>query len=232
MARLPANAISGASPANGSVKQRLTASLTWQHNFFGDYATAVTALYDGHTGNPYSWTFGNDANGDSYSGSDLAYIPRMNDPLVAFTSTTTAQQIQQFYDFIHSDSYLNGHQGQIAGRNRANSPWINQVDLSFRQEVPGFFPDGAKGELRFDIFNFMNLLNKDWGQQEYVGFPYNRTLANYQGVNADGQMVYGLPTDRNGNYQPGGMITYDGGRDIKTNVVSRWSAMITLRYTF
>ena len=221
-----------ASPANGSVKQRLTASLTWQHSFFGDYATAVTALYDGHTGNPYSWTFGNDANGDSYSGSDLAYIPRMNDPLVAFTSTTTAQQIQQFYDFIHSDSYLNGHQGQIAGRNRANSPWINQVDLSFRQEVPGFFPDGAKGELRFDIFNFMNLLNKDWGQQEYVGFPYNRTLANYQGVNADGQMVYGLPTDRNGNYQPGGMITYDGGRDIKTNVVSRWSAMITLRYTF
>ncbi|MEO5624413.1 MAG: carboxypeptidase regulatory-like domain-containing protein [Dokdonella sp.] len=218
------------SPANGSIKQRLSASLTWQHNFFGDYATAVSAFYDGHTGNPYSWTFGNDANGDSYSGSDLAYIPRVGD--VAFTSTTTAQQQQQFFDFIKANPYLRDHQGLDAGRNRANSPWVNEVDLSFRQEVPGFFPSGAKGELRFDIFNFMNLLNKDWGQQEYVGFPYNRTLANYQGVGPDGHMIYSLPTDSHGNYQPGGLTTYDAGRDIKTNVVSRWSMMITLRYTF
>jgi hypothetical protein len=220
------------SPANGSIRQRLSASLTWQHNFFGNYATAVTAFYDGHTGNPYSWTFGNDANGDSYSGSDLVYVPRVNDPLVAFAQGTTPEQIQQFYNFIQSDSYLNDHQGMDAGRNRARSAWVNEVDLSFRQEVPGFFPEGAKGELRFDIFNFMNLLNKDWGQQQYVGFPYNRTLANYQGVNSNGQMVYGLPTDRNGNYQPGGLTVYDAGRDIKTNVVSRWSMMITLRYTF
>jgi hypothetical protein len=78
----------------------------------------------------------------------------------------------------------------------------------------------------------MNLLNKDWGHQEYVGFPYGRTLANFQGVDADGKPIYSLPTDRDGNYQPGGTIVYDAGRDIKTNVVSRWSAMVTLRYTF
>lgn len=220
-----------ASPSNGSIKQRLSASLTWQHNFFGDYATAVSAFYDGHTGNPYSWTFGNDANGDSYSGQDLAYIPRPGD--VVFTSSTTQAQIDQFYNFIGGDSYLKSHQGRIAGRNRANSAWINQVDLSFRQEIPGIFPDGAKGELRFDIFNLMNLFNKDWGQQQYVAFPYNRTLANYQGIDpTTGKMIYSLPTDKNGNYQPGGMTYYDGGRDIKTNVVSRWSVMITARYTF
>jgi hypothetical protein len=49
---------------------------------------------------------------------------------------------------------------------------------------------------------------------------------------ATGKYIYTLPTDANGNYQPGTKVVYDAGRDIKTNVVSRWSAMLTLRYTF
>ena len=41
-----------------------------------------------------------------------------------------------------------------------------------------------------------------------------------------------MPTDKNGNYQPDQMVIYDAGRNTKTNVVSRWSAMLTVRYTF
>jgi hypothetical protein len=217
-----------ASTSNYAIKQRLNASLTWQHRFFGDYVTSVSAFYDGHSGQPYSWTFGNDANGDSYS-TDLVYIPNKGD--VSFKTGTSQAVIDQFFNFIQSDSYLKDHQGAIAGRNRAASAWVNQVDLSFRQEVPGIFK-GNKGELRLDIYNFMNLLNSDWGQQSYVGFPYTRTLASYEGVDADGKYIYSLPTDKSGNYQPGQKIIYDAGRNTKTNVVSRWSAMVTLRYTF
>ncbi|MHB1057614.1 MAG: TonB-dependent receptor [Rhodanobacter sp.] len=217
-----------ASTSNYAIKQRLNASLTWQHRFFGDYVTSVSAFYDGHSGQPYSWTFGNDANGDSYS-TDLVYIPNKGD--VSFKTGTSQAVIDQFFDFIQSESYLKDHQGAIAGRNRDASAWVNQVDLSFRQEVPGIFK-GNKGELRLDIYNFMNLLNNDWGQQSYVGFPYMRTLANYEGVDADGKYIYSLPTDKNGNYQAGQKIIYDAGRNTKTNVVSRWSAMVTLRYTF
>lgn len=221
-----------ASTSNYAIKQRLNASLTWQHRFFGDYVTSISAFYDGHSGQPYSWVFGNDANGDSYK-TDLVYIPNKDDVHLvdAKGNAASAALSQQFYDFIQSDSYLKDHQGAIAGRNRAASAWVNQVDLSFRQEVPGIFK-GNKGELRLDIYNFMNLLNSDWGQQSYVGFPYTRTLANYQGVDADGKYIYSLPTDKSGNYQPGQKIIYDAGRNTKTNVVSRWSAMITLRYTF
>ena len=217
-----------ASTSNYAIKQRLNASLTWQHRFFGDYVTSVSAFYDGHSGQPYSWTFGNDANGDSYS-TDLVYIPNKDD--VSFKTGTSQAAIDQFFNFIQSDSYLKDHQGAIAGRNRAASAWVNQVDLSFRQEVPGIFK-GNKGEVRLDIYNFMNLLNNDWGQQSYVGFPYTRTLASYEGVDADGKYIYSLPTDKSGNYQPGQKIVYDAGRNTKTNVVSRWSAMVTLRYTF
>jgi len=221
-----------ASTSNYNVGRRVTAALTWQHNFFGNYATSVSAFYDGHNGQPYSWVFSNDANGDSYSASDLVYIPKVGgDSKVTFAPGTSDQVIQQFYDFISNDGYLSKHQGEIAQRNGTRAAWVNEVDLSFRQEIPGIFK-GNKGELRLDVYNFLNLLNSDWGQQSYVGFPYTRDLATYAGVDSQGRYIYTLPTDKSGNYQPEKEIIYDAGRNTKTNVVSRWSAMLTVRYTF
>ncbi|WP_424681472.1 TonB-dependent receptor [Frateuria sp. YIM B11624] len=221
-----------ASTSNYNVGRRVTAALTWQHKFFGDYTTAISAFYDGHEGQPYSWVFSNDANGDSYSASDLVYIPTAGgDSKVTFADGTDPAVIQQFWNFIKSDSYLSKHQGEIAKRNGTRAAWVNQVDLSFRQEIPGIFK-GNKGELRLDIYNFLNMLNPDWGQQSYVGFPYTRNLASYAGVDAQGRYIYDLPTDENGNYQPEQKIIYDAGRNTKTNVVSRWSAMLTVRYSF
>ena len=122
----------------------------------------------------------------------------------------TAAQIQQFNDYLANDPYLKGHRGQIAGRNGAKNAWINQLDMSFAQEVPGIW---GKGELRFDLFNFLNLLNKHWGDTQVVnttGYP-TRTLVNYAGVNSQGQYIYTLPTDKNGNYLPQQKVFYDGG---------------------
>ncbi|NII53185.1 TonB-dependent receptor [Luteibacter sp. SG786] len=227
-----------ASTANTNIAKRLNASLTWQHNFFGDYATTISAFYDGHTGVPYSWIFGNDSNGDSYS-KDLAYIPTRGDGTLFRNSGGTAaasqQLVDQFYSYIQSDDYLRKHQGKVARRNGATSAWVNQIDLSLSQEVPGIFK-GNKGEIRLDIYNFLNLVNKDWGQQSYIGFPYTRNLANFGGVDpTTGKYIYNLPTDANGNYQPGQKAVYDAPTDnsaTKVNPVSRWSAMLTLRYTF
>lgn len=227
-----------ASTANTNIAKRLNASLTWQHNFFGDYATTISAFYDGHSGVPYSWIFSNDANGDSYS-KDLAYIPTRGDGTIFRNSKGTAaasqQLVDQFYNFIQNDDYLRKHQGEVARRNGAKAAWVNQIDLSLSQEIPGIFA-GNKGEIRLDIYNFLNLVNKDWGQQSYVGFPYTRNLAAFGGVDpATGKYVYNLPTDANGNFQPGTKTIYDAPTDnsaTKVNPVSRWSAMLTVRYTF
>jgi hypothetical protein len=226
-----------ASTANTNISKRLNASLTWQHNFFGDYATTISAFYDGHSGVPYSWVFSNDANGDSYS-RDLAYIPRRGDVILRNAAGTAAasQQLQdQFYNYIQNDNYLRKHQGDVARRNGTESAWVNQIDLSLSQEVPGIFK-GNKGEIRLDIYNFLNLVNKDWGQQSYVGFPYTRNFAAFGGVDpTTGKYIYNLPTDANGNYQPGTKAVYDSPTDnsaTKVNPVSRWSAMLTVRYTF
>ncbi|BFI95279.1 MAG: TonB-dependent receptor [Rhodanobacter sp.] len=220
--------------SNRAVRQRINASITWQHRFFGDYVTSVSAFYDGHTGEPYSWTFGNDANGDGIGqGTDLVYIPRNGDVTLVQPNGTpaTAAQIQQFYSYIQSDKYLRKHQGQIARRNAATAAWVSDLDMSFRQEIPGIFK-GNKGEVRLDVYNVLNLIDKRWGQQHDVGFYQTRNLADYAGVGADGKYIYKLYTDKSGNYQPEPLTVYDAGTYTKTNVVSRWSAMLTVRYTF
>ncbi|HEY8010405.1 MAG TPA: carboxypeptidase regulatory-like domain-containing protein [Rudaea sp.] len=220
-----------ASTSNYNVPRTFKTSLTWQHAFFGDYKSTVSGFYSGRSGNNYTWVFGNDVNGDSLAGFDPVYIPGVNDPKVAYASSVTPTQIQQFQAFLAHDSYLKDHLGQIAGRNGAKNAWINQLDMSFAQEVPGIW---GKGELRFDLFNFLNLLNKHWGDTQVVnttGYP-TRTLANYAGVNAKGQYVYTLPTDKNGNYLPQQKVFYDGGFLDPSRTVSRWSAMVTLKYKF
>ncbi|SRR5579883_2890160 len=211
-----------------SVPKRVIASLTWQHKFFGDYNTSVSAFYDGHSGTPYSWVFGNDASGLCFGSStncpyELVYIPSPGS--VEFTSATTAAQQQQFWNFINSNSYLRSHQGQVASRNGALSPWVNTLNVSFQQEVPGFFK-GNKGVVRFDVYNFLNLLNKKWGDVYDIDFPYTRTLANFAGVDpVTGKYIYSLPTT-GGNYSPGSLKLEDQWAQ------SRWAVQVTLRYTF
>ena len=217
-----------AGTADRNIPRSVKVSLTWQHAFFGDYKTTVSAFYNGHDGLPYSWIFSGDVNGDGISYEDPAYIPTLNDPKVNFGSASP-QLVQQFQDYISGNDYLNSHRGQIASRNGTHWGWVNQLDMSFSQEVPGLFK-GNKGVVRLDVYNFLNLLDKNWGQTQHN--QYNtRQLAGYNGVNAQGQYLYYLPTDKNGNYQPEQLVTYDAGLN-PTRVVSRWSAMLTLRYSF
>ena len=213
------------------IPKSLKASLNWEHAFFGDYRTTLSMYYNGHTGLPYSWIFGTDVNGDNISNEDLAYIPLRDDARVSYGSATQ-DQIDAFQDFIDNDPYLRSHRGAIASRNSSHQPWSNQLDVGLQQELPGFFK-GNKSIVRLDIFNFLNMLNKDWGQVDTLGFFGTRRLANVSGVTTgpDGQQqyVYDLGTADKPSWQNFGVY------DTYTNpvrVVSRWSALLTLKYTF
>ncbi len=215
------------STSNYSVPRRVIASLSWQHKFFGDYTTQISTFFDGHSGTPYSWVFGNDMNGDSIS-RDLAYIPRGLDD-VMFTGNSTAEQRQEFINYINNDNYLSQYKGRVFKRNGARAPWINQIDLTFRQEIPGLFPSGAKGELRFDIFNLGNLINDEWGVERRASFPLTRQLANFAGVDpATGRYIYDIDRQlRDGHYAPSDLPVNES-----LNPSQRWSILVTVRYTF
>ena len=212
--------------SNYSIPQRLLATFAWEHAFFGEYATKFSAIYDGHSGAPYSWVFGNDVNGDS-SFRDLAYIP-MNRDEVTFAAGTTQASIDSFFTYIGNNDQLVRQQGSIFDRNEGRAPWVNQLDLSFAQEIPGF-GDGHKGEIRLDIFNFLNLLNKDWGVEHRASFPLERTLANVSNVTPDGRYEYDIRPylDANGNYAPTALPVNENFAPSQ-----RWAANVTLRYEF
>jgi hypothetical protein len=188
----------------------------------------MSLFYNGHSGQPYSWVFGNDVNGDAVASNvDLAYIPLVNDPLVTYRAGTTQAQIDAFQALIDNDPYLRSHRGEIAQRNAEHQPWVNQFDIGLQQELPGFFK-GNKAVVRLDIFNFLNLLNKDWGDQEGLGFFATRRLANVTDVR-NGQYVYDLGTPAIPTWQNFGV--YDSSSN-PGRVVSRWSALLTLKYQF
>src|SRR5699024_2940838 len=75
-----------AATSNYNMPFRAIASIEWRHAFFGHYYTRVSAFWVGHDGHPYSWTFGNDANGDGFV-NDLVFIPKQGG--VEFASGTT-----------------------------------------------------------------------------------------------------------------------------------------------
>jgi hypothetical protein len=224
-----------AAVASREIRNSIKASIGWEHAFFGDYKTTVTAFYNGRDGLPYTWNVNGDVNGD-FINQDPAYIPTLNDPLVRYTAgaatsntPATAAQIQAFQDFITNDPYLNGHRGQVAGRNGARLPWVNQLDVSVQQELPGFFKE-HKAIVRLDIYNFLNMLNKDWGNTQQIGGFDTRYLTQAR-VLADGTYVYniansaGAPTYQN-------LVEYDANSSYPSRVVSRWSALLTLKYQF
>ncbi len=196
------------------IRDRFTAALNWKHDFFGDNTTSIGLFYEGRTGRPYSYTFDNDANGDGRL-NDLLYIPTAPGD-VLFGS---AAEESAFWQYVYGNEYLNGHRGQVAARNDATSSWVNQFDLRISQELPGFM-EGHKAEISFDIANVGNLLNKDWGVIEEVGFPGTRGIVEYGGIDTStGKYVYRFNTPDTTNI-------YD------SRGISRWSAQVSLRYKF
>ena len=65
---------------------------------------------------------------------------------------------------------LERYRGRIMPRNSHRSPWLSVLDLRFAQELPIFRK--TRGILTFDVENFANMLNSDWGQLRQVSFPY------------------------------------------------------------
>jgi hypothetical protein len=173
----------------------------------------VGGYYNGQSGRPYTLLFLSDINADTKTGNDLVFIPS-SEGQVIFTSGTFAQ----FDAFIKGDPRLAKWQGQVMPRNAARGPWTNMVEMSTALRIPF---GSRQVELRADIQNVLNLLNKDWGQ---IDFPPFNDIAPI-GVSVDaatGKYVYNLATINNPNY-----LKFN-----RDDLRSRWQAAFTARFRF
>jgi len=122
---------------------------------------------------------------------------------------------------------LREHQGQTAGRSADNDAWVNQFDLRISQAFPGGW--GNKAEFFLDIQNIGNLIDKDWGHIDEVGFPSSQQVARFAGVNAANQFVFDVSSFAN-ETTGATSLPSKNRRDVAGE--SRWSAQIGFRYEF
>lgn len=197
------------------IRDRFSAAISWKHAFFEDLDTTFSLFGESRSGRPFSYVFDNDANGDNRFSNDLLYIPTGPGDVVFGSAAEEAG----FWAFVESNDYLNSHRGQVAERNGARAKDVNQFDVRVSQELPGFFGDN-KAEVWMDILNVGNLLNKDWGKVDEVGFPGNFGVVEYGGIDAaTGRYVYRFNTP-------------DQSRIYDDRGISRWSVQVGFRYQF
>jgi outer membrane receptor for ferrienterochelin and colicin len=218
------------SRSNFDMGHRVMAFVGYKKEYARHFATGLSLFYDGVSGKPYSFVYSNSRaiNGEDGNDYALIWIPkdRSEINLVDWKDKngnvikTADQQWADLDSYINGNSYLKNNRGGYAARNGARLPFESYLDLRVLQD---FFLNVGKSrhtlQVTLDIFNFLNLLNKEWGVHRYV------TNDSYKLVNVEKMTDY-VPT-----------FTYRGttSQDQVSTVsdpASRWRMQIGIRYIF
>ena len=110
--------------------------------------------------------------------------------------------------------------GSIMDRNSDSQPWVTKMDISIKQEIPGF-AKGHKAQVYLMVDNFANLLNSDWGVEKRLSYP-NQTLYDFGGLDDQGRYIL----DKR----------FDGASTLNYSTIdlgsSAWQAKIGVSYKF
>jgi len=213
---------------------RVIASAFYRKEYAKYFATSIGFTFEAANGGTYSYTYSGDLNNDGLTTNDLIYVPK--DQSEILLESANAQDLRtpailwaQLDNYINQDPYLSKRRGQYAERNALLSPFYKRLDLNFTQDFM-VNVGGKRNTLRLtmDIFNFGNLLNKNWG---IYRIPNRTALLNVKriettGVNA-GKPVFSFPY-LDANNQIPLVNTFQNS----TNQNSRWQAQVGVRYIF
>jgi hypothetical protein len=198
--------------SNYEIRNSHKLRMGWGRKLFGDNETRITVFGEHRSGLPFSYTMrgtSDDVFGDAAQslaggtqGRQLLYVPNFNaGPVLAggaCSPTTPCYGIVRFADlntFNAMQSFVNSsdlakYQGQIAPRNGFRSEDVTKFDLRFSQELPAFFPNGAKVRGYMDVENVGNLINSKWGQIEQIEFPQVARIVDTAFDATNNQYVY------------------------------------------
>ncbi len=215
------------------LKNRITSYVSYSKEFFNHLKTTISIYYNGQSGMPFSYVYYGDISGDGERRNSLIYVPANSAEINLVDIgvpgdddyASIAQQWTDLEEFINGDDYLKGRKGQYAERNAVRTPFEHVFDFKFAQDI--FTDIGGRQQkitLTLDIFNFTNLLNKDWGRQYFIS--RNRySLVDFEGFESDGttpQFTFEKPDNKMDIYTPD-----DSGVSS-----SRWQMRFGIRYTF
>jgi hypothetical protein len=204
------------------VKNRVQFNLAREFEFFKKAKTVISLLYDGRTGNPYSYVYSGDLNGDGVQANDLIYVPTgAGDPVLAGLNPAVAASYLAFID----GSPLQKYKGSIAPRNGFTVPWTNRLDLHIGQTLPLGFRN-AEVEVFADFVNFGAWLSKDL-------FGYTETITG----SGDNELL-AVSNFGNATYNAAGQLQMTGAAFVApvvatpNNELSRWRIQFGARVRF
>ncbi len=145
-------------PSDLDFRHKVVVSAT-APEFFG---VRIGARYVGNNGRPFSAIVNGDINGDESTSNDLAFVFDPDDPA---TPTAVADGMRKVLNNPNNVAreYLAENLGRIATRNGAVVAWVSRIDVRATKRFATL--RGQSVEVGLDIFNFANLLNKDWGAE-------------------------------------------------------------------
>jgi hypothetical protein len=213
---------------------RVIAAAYYRFEYAKHLATSIGFTFEGANGGTASYTYGGDLNRDGLSGNDLIYIPKDQNDIVLTTENaadtrTPAVIWGQLNTYINQDPYLSQRRGQYAERNGLLLPFYKRLDLNFSQDV-NLKVNTKTNTLRFslDIFNFGNLLNKNWGATYFA----NRTaLLNFKKVETTGTNT-GKPVFSFPYLDAANQVPLTSSFQKSTSQASRFQVQLGVRYIF
>jgi hypothetical protein len=168
-------------------------------------ASTISMVFTGQSGSPFSYVYGQASGSnpgpirdDPSGGNDLIYIPTtaelqsmtfLNNTVNGVTYTPQ-QQKDALNAFIENNKYLRNHRGQYSERNGDRMPFTKLLDLKFAQD---FNIKVAKHtyqlQLTYDIFNFGNMINRNWGRTYFMSFDAQQLIRFNGYVNATSNLT-------------------------------------------
>jgi hypothetical protein len=191
--------------------------------------TGVSLTWIGESGVPFEYVYNGDMNGDNSTANDLVYVPKNahDTTEIRFSqngSLTPAQQADSLENFINGHSCLSSQRGTIMKRNSCRAPWDKVVNLSARQSLPTLH--GQNFILQLDVFNFLNLVNKNWGSRDFGSTNSPQILQRRSFVAAPGH------TSKMAD-QAQGVFNYVSTNQFNTqNAASNYALQLQLKYAF
>lgn len=191
-------------------------------------ATNVGLVYTIQQGEPFSYIFSKNINGDDVSSktanADLAYLPTDTTQFANLTANGTAvskaQQLANLQNFA-SANHFSKYAGENLLRNKFNLPWENHLDLKVSEDF--YFIKNHKIEVAFDCFNFTNLLSHKWGVSYYMA---NQDVNLLTVVTQTNKPTYNFNLANmnliNGTYRPWAISDFN----------SRWRGQLSFKYSF
>jgi hypothetical protein len=211
-----------------SMGSRVLINASYRKEYANHFASQIGFIWNIQSGSPYSYIYndGGSLNNEDSRERNLIYVPANQSEIVLVDDAdygTAAEQWAALDAFINNDPYLKDRRGQYAERNMNRTPTQSILDLRFLQD---FYITSGSGrrhtlQLSLDIYNFGNLINKDWGRR------YNPAFGGWQLLNFEGFQGTREPTF---TFDPTTEDTWFPDDSGLTS--SRWQMQIGARYIF